>query len=211
MNIAFADTVIPTPFLEDTRAVRLRFDFEDEHRKLTPEEFWEFCSVNRKLNAELTKDGEVIIMAPTGFNSSEMNSEINYQLQGWARKDATGTTTDSNGAYVLQNGAAYAPDAAWISNARLEKFTPEERRKFLPVAPDFVIELLSPSDSLAELQAKMLEWIENGVRLGWLIDPQRNRVLVYSPNQETGILENPEKVSGDEVLPGFELHLREIW
>jgi Uma2 family endonuclease len=211
MNIAFADTVIPTPFLEDTRSVRLHFDFEDERRKMTPDEFWEFCAQNRKLRAELTKDGDVIIMAPTGFESSEENFEILLQLGNWAKKDGTGKVTESNGAYILPNGATYAPDAAWTRGDRLATFTDEERKKFLPITPDFVVELRSTSDSLTELKAKMEEWIENGVRLGWLIDTRSKSVHVYRPGCEPEILESPARVSGEDILPGFELDLSEIW
>lgn len=211
MNIATADTVIPIPFMTDTRSVRLHFDFENQRRKVTPEEFWEFCSKNRNLRAELTKDGDVIIMPPTGFESSEENSEIVFQLKGWARRDDTGKVTESNGAYILPNGATKAPDAAWIRKDRLSRFTTEERKKFLPIAPDFIVELLSESDSLGDQQAKMEEWIENGVRLGWLIHTKTNRVHIYRPDTEPEVLENPSKISGEDVLPGFELDLTQIW
>lgn len=211
MNIAFAETVIPTPFLEDTRAVRLHFDFEDEFRRMTPDEFWEFCSLNRKLRAELTKDGDVIIMPPTGFESSEKNSEIVFELKTWAKKDGTGYVTESNGAYILPNGATKTPDAAWIRKERLEQFSAEERRKFLPIAPDFVIELRSESDSLIEQQAKMEEWIENGVRLAWLIDTKTKRVHIYRPDNDAEIVDNPSKVSAGDLLPGFELDTNQIW
>lgn len=211
MNMAFSDTVIPAPFMKDTLSVRLHFDFENEDRKMTHDEFWEFCARNPGLRAELTKEGDVVIMAPTGFGSSETNSEIVYQLKAWAKKDRSGTVTESNGAYILPNGATYAPDAAWTRNERLENFSAEERQKFLPLSPDFVTELLSPSDSLRELESKMAEWIENGVRLAWLIDPYRKRVRIYRPGREPEILENSPNVSGEDVLPGFELDLTEIW
>ena len=157
MNIATADTVIPIPFMTDTRSVRLHFDFEDQKRKMTPDEFWTFCAVNRKLRAELTKDGDVIIMAPTGFESSDSNSEIVFQLKAWAKNDRTGKVTESSGAYVLPNGATYAPDAAWVRKDRLMDFTPDQLKKFLPLTPDFVIELRSESDSLNDAKAKMVE------------------------------------------------------
>jgi Uma2 family endonuclease len=211
MNIAIADTVIPVPFTDDTRSVRLHFDFENQKRKLTPDEFWEFCAKNRKLRAELTKDGDVIIMAPTGFESSELNSEINFQLQSWARRNGTGTVTESNGAYVLPNGATYAPDAAWTQNERLEKFTSEEKQKFLLLCPDFVIELRSSSDNLGNLKQKMQDWIDNGVRIAWLIDPFQKKVHIYTPDREPEISDDPKSVSGENVLPGFELNLTEVW
>lgn len=211
MSIATADTVIPVPFMDNTRSVRLHFDFENQRGKMTPDEFWQFCAKNRKLRAELTKDGDVIIMPPTGYESSEENVELVLQLAIWAKKDGTGKVTESNGAYILPNGATRAPDAAWIRKDRLEQFSAEERKKFLPIAPDFVIELRSAFDSLVEQQAKMDEWIENGVRLGWLIDTKTKRVHIYRPNHAPEILEDPSKVSSEEVLPGFELDITEIW
>lgn len=211
MNIATADTVIPIPFMTDTRSVRLHFDFEDQRRKMTPDEFWTFCAANRKLRAELTKDGDVIIMAPTGFGSSEENFEILLQLGNWAKKDGKGKVTESNGAYVLPNGATYAPDAAWVKKERLTKFTPEQMKKFLPLAPDFVVELRSESDNLNESKAKMSEWIENGVQLGWFIDPQKKQVHIYRSGQDVKILDDPATVSGEDILPGFELDMSEVW
>ncbi|CAN5520085.1 Uma2 family endonuclease [soil metagenome] len=206
-TIALADTFV----LEETKSVRLHFEFEDERRKMTPDEFWNFCAQNRKLRAELTKDGDVIIMPPTGFGTSDRNSELNLQLRLWAKEDKTGVATESNAGFILPNGATYAPDAAWTSKKRLEKFTEKEMEKFLPLCPDFVIELRSSSDNLKELQAKMDEYIENGVRLGWLVDPKNKQVHVYRPNVETKILDNPRSVSGEDVLKGFELNSAEIW
>lgn len=211
MNIAIADTVIPTPFMEDTRSVRLHFDFEDQKRKMTPEEFWEFCSRNRKLRAELTKDGDVIIMAPTGFETGDWNVEIIRQLGNWAKQDGSGIPTDSNAGYVLPSGATYAPDAAWTLRERLHDFNSEERSRFLRLCPDFVIELRSPSDNPRRLLEKMKEWLENGARLAWLVDPYKKQVHIYRPDREPEILENPPRVSGEDVLPGFELDLTEIW
>ncbi len=211
MSIAVADTVIPVPFTPDTRSVRLHFDFADEQRKMTPDEFWEFCTKNRKLRAELTKDGDVIIMPPTGYESSEENVELVRQLANWAIKDGTGKVTESNGAYILPNGATRAPDAAWIRKERLAKFTAEERKKFLPITPDFIVELRSESDSLKEQQEKLEEWIESGAHLAWLIDTKTKRVHIYRPDGDPEILENPSKVSGEGILPGFELDLTEIY
>lgn len=211
MSIAAADTIIPVPFISDSRSVRLHYDFEDTRRKITPDEFWHFCARNRELRAELTKDGDMIIMAPTGFESSEENSEIVFQLRAWAKINGKGYVTESNGAYVLPNGATKAPDGAWILKERVDAFSAEERKKFLPIAPDFVVELRSESDSLTELKAKMEEWIENGVRLAWLIDTKSKHVCIYRPNAPIEVLENPSKVTGEDVLSGFELDLTEIW
>ncbi len=197
--------------MEDTLSVRLHFDFQNQRRRVTQDEFWEFCAKNRKLRAELTKDGDVIIMPPTGFESSEENVEVVFQLTAWAKRNGLGKVTESNGAYILPDGSTKAPDAAWIRKERLEQFTAEERRKFLPIAPDFVVELRSDSDSLSGLQTKMEEWIENGVRLAWLIDTKTKIVHIYRYNSVPEILNNPSKVSGEDILPGFELDLTEIW
>ena len=210
-TIALAEKFIPTFVPENTKSLRIHFEFEDERRKMTPDEFWDFCAQNRKLRAELTIDGDVIIMPPTGFETGHRNSEINFQLTAWAKKDKTGTVTDSNGAYVLKNGAVYAPDAAWTRKERLERFSAEELKKFLPLCPDFVIELRSESDTLKDLQAKMAEFFESGARLGWLIDPKEKRVHVYRSEAEAEILEAPQSVSGENVLVGFTLDLTEIW
>jgi Uma2 family endonuclease len=208
---ALANIFIPAYVPEEAKSVRLHFEFEDEQRKMTPDEFWDFCAQNRKINAELTKDGDVIIIPPTGFETSDRNSEINFQLKLWSKKDRSGKITESNGGFILKNGAVYAPDAAWTDKKRLEKFSAEELKKFLLLCPDFIIELRSESDNLTNLQNKMAEYIENGVRLGWLIDPKNKRVSIYRANGEVQILDNPKTVSGEDVLKGFELDLTEIW
>ena len=205
------DSFIPAFVPEDTKSLRLHFEFEDERRKMTADEFWDFCAQNRKLRAELTKEGDVIIMPPTGFETSDRNLEILLQLGNWAKKDGGGKVTESNGGFVLKNGAIYAPDASWTDKSRLEIFSAEQLKKFLPLAPDFVIELRSESDNFTDLQAKMDEYVENGTRLGWLIDRKNKRVHVYRANGEVEILESPETVSGEDVLQGFELNLTEIW
>jgi Uma2 family endonuclease len=178
---------------------------------MTPDEFWEFCTENRKLRAELTIKGDVVIMPPTGFETGVRNSEINLQLRAWSKTDGTGLATDSNAGFILPNGAIYSPDAAWTSNERLSKFSAEELKRFLPSAPDFVIELRSESDDLSDLKAKMNEYVENGVRLGWLIDPRTKTVHIYRPGRESESRENAGLISGEDVLNGFELDLTEIW
>lgn len=191
--------------------IHFKIEFEDERRKMTSDEFWEFCNKNPKLNAELTKEGEIIIMPPTGFETSDRNAELTTQLRIWAKKDKRGKTADSNGGFILPNGATRSPDASWVLKSRLDEFTKEQLEKFLPLCPDFVIEMTSPSDSLSETQAKMLEYTENGAKLGWLIHAKTKQVFIYRPNEEVEILENPTKVSGENVLEGFELDLTEIW
>jgi len=195
------------------RGVAMRFKFEENNRrmKFTDDEFWEFCRQNDEMRIEMTKEGDVIIMPPTGSETGDRNSEINFQLRLWAKKDRRGKTYDSSTGFKLPNGATVSPDASWVRRERLEKFTAKEREKFLPLCPDFVLELRSASDSLKDSQKKMREYIENGARRGWLIDPKNKRVHVYRSNNEIEILDNPKTVSGEDVLDGFELDLTEIW
>jgi len=211
MQVISPENLVQTYIPDDIKFVRLHFEFEDEKRKMTPDEFWEFCQKNPKLNSELTKEGDVIIMLPTGFETSDRNAELTTQLRIWAKKDKRGKTADSNGGFILPNGATRSLDASWVLKSRLEKFSEEQLEKFLPLCPDFVVEMTSPSDSLKETQEKMLEYLENGAKLGWLIHSKTKQVFIYRPNQEIEILENPTKVSGENVLEGFELDLTEIW
>lgn len=211
MNVDMRSVLVPKWLPDRTKRIKYYISFEEDAPKMSPEEFWEFSRRNPNMRAELTKDGEVTLMPPTGFDSSDENSEINFQLRGWAKRDGTGKVTESNGGYILPNDATYAPDAAWIRKSRLDELTAKERKHFLPLCPDFVIELLSFSDRLSELQAKMDEYLENGLRLGWLIDPHRKKIHIYRPDREPEILENPSRVSGEDVLPGFEFDPTEIW
>jgi Uma2 family endonuclease len=177
---------------------------------LTDEQFFQLCQNNRDLRFERTADGELIIMPPTGGDTSDRNADLTYQLRGWNRENKLGKSFDSSGGFKLPNGADRSPDASWIKIERWEALTPEEREKFLPLCPDFVVELRSPSDSLEKLQAKMQEYIDNGARLGWLIDPQRKVVEIYRPNQKVEIRSSPTTLSGEDVLPGFVLDLSPI-
>lgn len=179
--------------------------------ELTDDQFFELCQLNRDLRLERNEEGDIIVMPPTGFETSNRNHEINRQLGNWTRKDGTGMAAESSGGFTLPNGADRSPDAAWISRARLAHLTLEERQKFLPLCPDFVIELRSPSDRLEDVQAKMEEYIANGARLGWLIDPQTRCVHVYRPGLMAQVLQGEQKVSGEGELPGFVLDLRDIW
>lgn len=189
-----------------TVVVRLRPD-----EPLSDDEFFDFCQKFSTERVEQTADGEIIIMPPTGFDTSKRNAKIVRRLSNWAEVDGRGEVTESNGEYILPNGAKRAPDAAWLLKERIEKIPVETRAKFLPLCPDFVIELTSPSDTLKDVQEKMREYIENGTQLGWLIHPKTEQVFVYRPNAEVEILEKPETVSGEPLLKGFELNLREIW
>jgi Uma2 family endonuclease len=178
---------------------------------LTDEQFYQLCRDNRDLRLELTAQGELIIMPPTGSLTGWRNAKIIYRLTAWAEIDGTGLSFDSSTGFKLPNGAKRSPDAAWIKLDRWEALNKKEQEGFAPICPDFVVELRSPDDSLSTLQEKMVEYIENGARLGWLIDPKAKRVYVYQPGQAVEMLENPETVSGDPVLPAFALGLKEIW
>ena len=177
----------------------------------TDDQFYEFCRLNRELRIERDTEGEVIVMAPAGWESARKNAEITSQLQAWARQDGTGTAADSSAGYVLPNGAVRSPDASWVSNARLAFVTAEQRSRFLPLCPDFVIELRSPTDHLPALQEKMAEYLASGAALGWLIDPSNREVFVYRPGLDLERLDEPESLSGHSALAGFELRMGGIW
>ncbi len=134
---------------------------------LSDAQFFAFCRQNRDLRIEQTAQGDWIIMPPTGFETGSCNNEVSRQLGNWARQDGTGVAVDSSTGFVLPNGAKRSPDASWVWKSRLAALTPEQKQKFLPLCPDFVTELRSPSDSLADTQEKMAEYRENGARLGW--------------------------------------------
>lgn len=178
---------------------------------LSDDQLFEFSQLNRELRIERNAEGELVLMPPTGGDTGECNAEITMQLRWWAKQDGTGATFDSSTGFRLPNGAVRSPDASWVSHARLNTLSAEQRRKFIPLSPDFVIELRSPTDNLSGLQKKMQEYINNGTQLGLLIDPARKRVYVYLPNQPVRETDNQETISCNPVLPGFELALREIW
>lgn len=179
--------------------------------EMDDERLYEFCRINAGLRIERTPGGELEIMAPTGGETGNRNSNLNYQLTGWTLADGTGVGFDSSTGFALPNGAVRSPDASWVGRERLSELTPEQKQRFLPLCPDFVVEISSPSDSLAALEAKMYEYIENGAKLGWLIVPTERKVHVYQPNQDVKTLESPQSISGDPVLPGFVLDLGRIW
>ena len=178
--------------------------------KLTSEQFQQLAAANRDLRLEQDKEGNIIIMPPAGWGTGERNAEIIYQLKAWSRQNKQGIAFDSSTGFTLPNGAERSPDAAWVRRERIEAINPNPD-KFLPLAPDFVIELRSSSDRLKILQTKMEEYRDNGVRLGWLIDPQRKTVEIYRPGQEVEALENIILSSEENVLPGFMLDFSEIF
>jgi Uma2 family endonuclease len=175
------------------------------------EDFFEFCQLNKDLRIERTQYGEILVMPPTGGETGSRGSEINMQLRLWAKQDGTGEVFDSSTGFTLPNMAMRSPDAAWVLRSRLAILTSEEKQKFIPLCPDFVIELKSPSDNLKTIQAKMVEYIENGTRLGWLLNPETRRVEIYGPGGRREVIEGAENISGDPVLPGFKLDLSDIW
>ena len=179
--------------------------------EMDEEQFFEFCQLNRGWRIERSAEGDLEVMEPTGGETSNRNSSLNYQLTGWTLQDGTGVAFESNGGFILPNGAMRSPDASWVRRDRLANLTPGQKQRFLPLCPDFVIELRSPSDPLAPIEAKMREYMENGARLGWLIDPVERNVHVYKPNEPVELLGNPDRLSGEPALPGFVLGLKPIW
>ncbi|VXD24969.1 Uma2 family endonuclease [Planktothrix paucivesiculata] len=182
-----------------------------ETAPITDEQFYQICVANRELKLERTAKGDLIIMPPTGGGTGKRNSDINLDLGLWNRQTQLGIVFDSSTCFKLPNGGDRSPDAAWIPLAKWESLTPEQQEKFLPICPDFIIELRSPSDSLKPLQDKMQEYIDNGSRLGWLINRQNRQVEIYRQGREKEILENPTTLSGEDILPGFVLNLSLIW
>ena len=179
--------------------------------ELTEEQFAQFCGLNPELHIERTATGELEIMSPTKGFTGNRNAKITTQLENWTERDGTGLSFGSSMGYTLPNGAIREPDASWVPKSRLAALTLEDRDRFLPLCPDFVVELRSDTDRLSVLQAKMQEYIANGARLGLLIDPQDRRVYIYRPDSEVQTLQNPDTISADPILPGFTLNLREIW
>ncbi|HAX85183.1 MAG TPA: hypothetical protein DCY91_02715 [Cyanobacteria bacterium UBA11370] len=177
---------------------------------LTDEQFFDVCQRNRDYRFERTKSGELVIMSPTGSETGNRNIELAYQVQAWSRQNKLGIAFDSSTGFKLPNGGDRSPDVSWVKRERWEALTPEQQKKFAPICPDFVVELRSETDSLNELQLKMREYIDNGARLGWLIDRKNKCVEIYRPQQEVEVLQSPTHLSGEDVLPGFILDLKDI-
>ncbi|MGF1989334.1 MAG: Uma2 family endonuclease [Nostoc sp. ZfuVER08] len=173
--------------------------------RLTDEQFYQLCMANKDLNLELDAKGELIIVPPVGGESGNQEADLITDLNIWNRQTKLGIVFSSSTIFNLPNGAKRSPDAAWVKLSRWEALTVEQRQKFPPLTPDFIIELRSQSDPLKTLQDKMQEYIENGLRLGWLINPQAHEVEIYRPTHSVEVLKMPALLSGEEVLPGFEL------
>lgn len=187
--------------------------------ELTDEAFYQLCQNNSDIRFERTAKGELVIMPPVGGEGGKREADLTIDLGVWNRQAQLGVVFSSSAGFKLPNGAVgeacsasvRSPDAAWVSQARWDALPLEQRRRFPPLAPDFVIELRSETDEIEPLQAKMREYMDNGVRLGWLIDPKTRRVEIYSPDQPPEIFENPGSLSGEDLLPGFVLDLSRIF
>ncbi len=179
--------------------------------ELTDDQFYELCQANRDLRLERTSTGEIIIMPPAGGETGNRNIEIAFQVQAWSRQNELGIAFDSSTGFKLPNGAERAPDASWIKRDRWNSLNSEQKRKFPPLCPDFVIELRSQTDSIKTLQLKMLEYIDNGAKLGWLIDPKTQKVEIYRLGKQVEILQNPTTLSGEDILPDFILNLSSVF
>ncbi len=179
--------------------------------ELTDDQFYELCQANRDLRLERSATGEIIIMPPAGGETGHRNIKLAFQLEAWSSQNDLGLAFDSSTGFKLPNGAERAPDASWIKCDRWSSLNSEQKRKFPPLCPDFVIELRSETDSIKTLQSKMQEYIDNGAKLGWLIDPKTQKVEIYRPGKQVEILQNPATLSGEDVLPGLVLNLSSIF
>ena len=182
-----------------------------QEAKLTEEQFMRLCQENPEFQIELSAKGELVIMPPTGLETGRRNSRLTRYLDAWAETDGSGIAFDSSTLFTLPNGAKRSPDASWVRRERWEVLTKDQREGFAQLCPDFVVELRSPTDRLSILQEKLQEYLDNGARLGWLIDPLDKRAYVYRPGQPVEALDNLTMLSGAPVLPGFVLHVRELW
>ena len=180
-------------------------------KSITVRDFEKLCQSNPELKLETNHRGELIIMSPTGYETGKNNADLLIQFGIWNRKYKLGIVCDSSTGFVLANGAIRSPDVSWIAKERVAKFTKEEKTKFLHLAPDFALELMSPSDRLEVTQAKMREYKDNGVKLGWLIDPQQQQVEVYRLGKPTETIAKPHTLSAEDLLPGAVIELDFIW
>jgi Uma2 family endonuclease len=190
-------------------------DFVILNFELSDDDFTELCADNRELLFETTAQKELIIMSPPGPRTGRKNSILCTDLEIWARRDGRGITFSPNTIFKLRNGARRGPDASWLTNEQWNALTPDQQDRLAALCPEFVVELMSVSDKrpfrFRMVQAKMQEWIDNGVQLGWLIDPYKKRVYVYRPRRPVELLENPATVSGEPVLPGFVFQIAQLW
>jgi Uma2 family endonuclease len=180
-------------------------------KQMSDEEFFDFCQRNRDWRIERTKEGDIIIMPPTGSKSGGRNFELIGSFWIWVKQDGSGKGFDSSTGFKLPNGATRSPDLAWVRNERWNSLSEQEQTEFAPLCPDFVVELRSATDSLRRLQDKMEEYMENGAELGWLIDPSERKVYIYRKLSDVEILDDPQTASGEPTLRGFALDVRTLW
>jgi Uma2 family endonuclease len=179
--------------------------------EMSADSFFDFCQLNSHLSIERTATGKLVIMSPAGSETGNRNAKLMQQLSNWTDQDGSGIEFDSSAGFILPNGATRSPDASWISLIRWNSLSAEQKTKFAPICPDFVVELRSPSDNLKILQDKMQEYIDNGASLGWLIDRITRQVYIYTPDSEVKTLDNPQTINGNPILSGFVLYLAKIW
>ena len=179
--------------------------------KISDRDLEQLCADNPETKFETTPEGKLIVMSPTGSESGRKNGKLFFQVELWNTKTKLGATFDSSTGFKLSNGAIRSPDVSWIENAKWNSLTLSQQRKFAPIDPDFVIELMSPTDDLVELQQKMLEYMDCGVRLGWLINPDDKQVEIYRLGQEKEVLNNPKTLSGEDILPKLTVNLADIF
>ena len=179
--------------------------------KISDEQFYQLCVHNPETKFERNTNGEIIIMPPTGGETGKRNSGLIVQLGVWNLQTKLGEVFDSSTGYKLPLGANRSPDVSWIEKTRWDSLTAKEREKFIPLAPDFVVELMSPTDYLINTQAKMTEYLDNGVKLGWLLNPKAKQVEIYRLDREVELLDNPRSLSGEDILPGFVLDLADVF
>lgn len=188
----------------------LTLEMRSADLRLDEAEFYRLCQANRDLRLELTAEGNLIIMPPTAWETGHRNSELNRRIGNWAASDGTGLVFDSSTGFKLPNGATRSPDVAWVRRDRLEALSPDPN-KFLPLCPDFAVELRSASDALSTLQAKMQEYLANGLELGWLIDPKGKTVEIYRADEAVETVPLSTVLSGESLLPGLTIDLAEIF
>lgn len=179
--------------------------------QLTREQFYQLCQANPDLKLERNAQGELIIMPPTGGETGKSNSAMNAQLWLWNEQNQLGEVFDSSTGFTLPNGADRSPDVAWLEKSRWDGLSTEQKEKFIPLCPDFVIEILSPNDSVKKTQNKMQEYIDNGCRLGWLINRKTQEVEIYRRGQIVEVIKSPQTLSGEDILPGFILNMQKVW
>ena len=179
--------------------------------KIRDRDLEKLCADNPETRFETTPLGKLIIMSPTGSESGRKNTNLIFQVELWNTSRNLGVTFDSSTGFKLSNGATRSPDVSWIELDRWEAIPKSLQRKFAPIDPDFVIELMSPTDDLAELQQKMVEYMDCGIKLGWLICPDEKQVEVYHQGKDKEILNNPQSLSGENILPGLSVDLTKIF